>query len=154
MLPVLFDPELPVGLSLAAQRHPNCLVMKVQGVENWLKKCRWGWEGSCCKIGSFSIGLQACILQTILLFLEVKAVCNSYLSGLFILKKMFGKITKSSKLPALIRTSRSAKLRRKHPKSKKSFRIQHFLSSLNSCETVSLSVGVSSPCNGYFFFQP
>lgn len=34
MFPVLFDPELPVGMSLAAQRHPDCLVAKVHGVEN------------------------------------------------------------------------------------------------------------------------
>lgn len=34
MFPVLFDPELPVGMSLAAQRHPDCLVAKVHRVEN------------------------------------------------------------------------------------------------------------------------
>lgn len=77
------------------------------------------------------------------------------LLGLFILKKIFRKIAKSSQLPALIRTSGSAK-------SKKSFRIQHFLSSLNSCKTVvSPSVQVASPCNGCpsfsnrnFHFEP
>lgn len=63
MHPVLFDPELPVGMSLAAQRHPDCLVTKVQGVENGLKKCGWGWEGSAARYALFPSGSRLAFFE-------------------------------------------------------------------------------------------
>lgn len=63
MLPVLFDPELPVGMSLTARRHPNCLVTKVQGVQKLTEKMRWGWDGSAVRYALFPWGSRLAFFE-------------------------------------------------------------------------------------------